>query len=277
MNAPPVAVVATKSSWPPSLHAAGDEAGPRLRRGERASRRPPPQRGDEQRRLRPGTTKRLHGASVYGAARRGSRYPAIVRRPCRRRRRLEQYARLAVQVGLNLQPGQTLGVNALVEHAPFARAIARQAYAAGAQLRRRPLHRPARAARAHRARGRRRARLLAAVARQAARRARPRRAARCSRSPATRSPSSSPTSTAARVGRARMREVAEASLRLTDGLCNWSIVAFPNEGWAHDGLRRARRRAALGGGRDGGAPRRARSGRGLARAHRQARPRARRR
>jgi aminopeptidase len=29
-----------------------------------------------------------------------------------------------------------------------------------------------------------------------------------------------------------MREVAEASLRLTDGLCNWTIVAFPNEGWA---------------------------------------------
>ena len=46
--------------------------------------------------------------------------------------RLEQYARLTVQVGLNLQPGQTLGINALIEHAPFARAIAREAYAAGA-------------------------------------------------------------------------------------------------------------------------------------------------
>src|SRR6202140_482258 len=29
-----------------------------------------------------------------------------------------------------------------------------------------------------------------------------------------------------------MREVAEASLELTDGLCNWTIVAYPNEGWA---------------------------------------------
>ena len=29
-----------------------------------------------------------------------------------------------------------------------------------------------------------------------------------------------------------MREVAEASLRLTDGLVNWAIVAYPNEGWA---------------------------------------------
>src|SRR3954465_12590285 len=47
--------------------------------------------------------------------------------------RLQNYARLAVQVGLNLQPGQTLGINALIEHAPLARAIARQAYAAGAR------------------------------------------------------------------------------------------------------------------------------------------------
>ena len=47
--------------------------------------------------------------------------------------RLERYARLAVQVGLNLQPGQILGINALIEHAPFARAIARAAYAAGAK------------------------------------------------------------------------------------------------------------------------------------------------
>ena len=29
-----------------------------------------------------------------------------------------------------------------------------------------------------------------------------------------------------------MREVADASLRVSAGLCNWSYVAFPNEGWA---------------------------------------------
>ena len=52
-----------------------------------------------------------------------------------------------------------------------------------------------------------------------------------------------------RVGKSRMREVAEASLRLSDGVCNWSIVAYPNEGWARHGLRRARRGAALGCGR----------------------------
>ena len=46
---------------------------------------------------------------------------------------------LAVRVGLNLQPGQRLAINALLEHAPLVRAVAAEAYAAGAQLRRRPL------------------------------------------------------------------------------------------------------------------------------------------
>ena len=36
----------------------------------------------------------------------------------------------------------------------------------------------------------------------------------------------------ARVGKARMHALAEESLKLTDGLCNWTIVAYPNEGWA---------------------------------------------
>src|SRR5581483_10546928 len=35
-----------------------------------------------------------------------------------------------------------------------------------------------------------------------------------------------------RVARARMRELGEARLELTNGQCNWSIVAFPHEGWA---------------------------------------------
>ena len=39
--------------------------------------------------------------------------------------RLEKYARLAVEVGANVQPGQTVFVSALVEHAPLARALAR--------------------------------------------------------------------------------------------------------------------------------------------------------
>jgi aminopeptidase len=46
--------------------------------------------------------------------------------------RLEKYARLAVGVGVNLAPGQLLRVAAHPEHLPFARAIARVAYEAGA-------------------------------------------------------------------------------------------------------------------------------------------------
>ena len=42
--------------------------------------------------------------------------------------RLARLARLAVQIGVNLQEGQTLAVNALAEHAPLVRAVAREAY-----------------------------------------------------------------------------------------------------------------------------------------------------
>jgi aminopeptidase len=45
---------------------------------------------------------------------------------------LAAYARLIVGVGVNLEPGQTLGVEAYVEHAPLARAVTRAAYEAGA-------------------------------------------------------------------------------------------------------------------------------------------------
>ena len=46
--------------------------------------------------------------------------------------RLDAYADLVVRVGANLQPGQTLFVNAAPEHVDLARAIARAAYRAGA-------------------------------------------------------------------------------------------------------------------------------------------------
>jgi aminopeptidase len=48
-------------------------------------------------------------------------------------RRLTAYAELAVRVGVNLAPGQDVQVEAMVEHAPFVRAVARAAYAAGAR------------------------------------------------------------------------------------------------------------------------------------------------
>lgn len=47
--------------------------------------------------------------------------------------RLEKYAELAVKVGANLQPGQTLFITAIVQHAPLVRALTRAGYAAGAR------------------------------------------------------------------------------------------------------------------------------------------------
>src|SRR3954466_41856 len=145
--------------------------------------------------------------------------------------RLENYARLAVQVGLNLQPGQTLGINALIEHAPLVRAITRQAYAAGAgyvdvlysdqHVRRahiesadteRLRHSPAWLVN--------RLEEFGAMG-----------GALCAIS-GNPEPELFADLDGERVGKARMREVAEASLKLTDGLCNWTIVAFPNDGWA---------------------------------------------
>ena len=46
--------------------------------------------------------------------------------------RLRRYAELAVRVGANVQPGQEVAILCQVEHAPTARAVAREAYRAGA-------------------------------------------------------------------------------------------------------------------------------------------------
>jgi aminopeptidase len=46
---------------------------------------------------------------------------------------LEEYARLAVRVGIDLQPGQDLTLFSYVEHSPLVRAIARVAYEEGAR------------------------------------------------------------------------------------------------------------------------------------------------
>jgi aminopeptidase len=47
--------------------------------------------------------------------------------------RLGRYAALAVRVGANVQPGQDVVVTGLVEHAPIAREVVREAYRAGAK------------------------------------------------------------------------------------------------------------------------------------------------
>jgi aminopeptidase len=46
--------------------------------------------------------------------------------------RVERYAELAVRVGANVQPGQEVFVNGLIEHAELVRALTRPAYKAGA-------------------------------------------------------------------------------------------------------------------------------------------------
>ena len=48
------------------------------------------------------------------------------------RAKLDAYARLLIAVGVNLQPGQRLAIDALVEHAPLVRALVKAGYAAGA-------------------------------------------------------------------------------------------------------------------------------------------------
>jgi aminopeptidase len=48
--------------------------------------------------------------------------------------RIDRYADLITRVGANVQPGQTVYVTALVEHAPLARALGRAGYAAGARF-----------------------------------------------------------------------------------------------------------------------------------------------
>ena len=145
--------------------------------------------------------------------------------------RLSKYARLAVEVGLNLQQGQILGINALVEHAPFVRAIAAAAYARGASfvdvtytdqhVRRAHIESaaddmlgfsPPWLVQRYEELGRVGGALIA-----------------ISGNP---EPELYADLDGTRVARARMRAVAEASLKLTDGACNWTIVGYPNEGWA---------------------------------------------
>src|SRR5215211_3260808 len=46
---------------------------------------------------------------------------------------IDRYAELLVRVGVNLEAGQELFVDAFVEHAPLARAVARAGYRAGAR------------------------------------------------------------------------------------------------------------------------------------------------
>jgi aminopeptidase len=144
--------------------------------------------------------------------------------------RLERYADLAIRVGTSLRPGQTVFVNARVEHAPLARAVARAAYRAGARfvdvlyvdqhVRRAMIELGPDEALEHSPEW--------LVERTTA-------AAGNALVAFTGDPE--PTLLAdldgERVGRARMRKVAEVGIaQLTERSVNWTGLAFPNEGWA---------------------------------------------
>jgi aminopeptidase len=146
--------------------------------------------------------------------------------------RLDRYARLAVEVGSNVGEGQVLCIAALPEHAPLARAIARVAYERGAKF------------------------VDIDYADQHVRRARielaaeetlgwtpPWELARIDHLAEAHGaliqivgdpePELLADLDGGRVGRTRMKEVAERYLRATNQrLINWAIVAYPNEGWA---------------------------------------------
>ncbi len=146
--------------------------------------------------------------------------------------RLERYARLAVEVGSNVGTGQDIWIGGLIEHAPLARAAARIAYENGANYvdvaygepharRARVLHAaeeslgwtpPWLMSRVEHIAGRHGA-LIQIVGDP--------------------EPELFADLDGTRVGKTRMHELQEAYLKATDQkLINWTILAYPNEGWA---------------------------------------------
>jgi aminopeptidase len=146
--------------------------------------------------------------------------------------RLDTYARLAIEVGLNLVPGQDLQITGLLEHHPFVRAIAGAAYAAGARYvdvnyvdqhvtRARIKHAPEDSldwAAPHKIKqiedlGAKKGALVSITGNP--------------------EPDLFRDLDGRRVGLTRATKLSEAHLRqITDGTINWTIVAYPNEGWA---------------------------------------------
>jgi len=146
--------------------------------------------------------------------------------------RVERYGDLIVRVGANVQPGQIVDVRGDVEHVEVVRAVARAAYRAGAgfvDLTYRDPH-VRRALIQHadddvlswsppwllertRQMGRERAAIIALTG---------------DAEPDLLSDLPGP-----RVGKARMKEIAEENSRqINERLNNWTVVGVPNDGWA---------------------------------------------
>ncbi|MGZ4292337.1 MAG: aminopeptidase [Gaiellaceae bacterium] len=144
--------------------------------------------------------------------------------------RLEKYADLAVRVGANVQEGQTVFLNALVEHAPLARAMTRAAYRAGARyvdvryrdehVRRAMIELGPDEALTHTPEW------MKMLAHEHAGQAQ-------IWTTGDPEPELLADLDGERVGRARMTEVVKiAREQMVSRAVNWSGVAFPNEGWA---------------------------------------------
>jgi aminopeptidase len=146
--------------------------------------------------------------------------------------RLDAYARLVVQVGINLQSGQDVAISGLLEHAPLVRAIARVAYADGAHYVEAQYQDP-HVRKVLIDRGPEESldwsppwlisRIDQLAERQGARVA-------ITGDP---EPELYRDLDPERVGRARMSKLQEAALdHLTAGRISWTVVAYPNAGWA---------------------------------------------
>jgi aminopeptidase len=146
--------------------------------------------------------------------------------------KLDAYARLAIEVGINLLPGQDLQITGLLEHHPFVRAIANAAYTAGARYvdvnyqdqhvtRARIQHAPEDS--------------LDWAAPHLIKRIEDLGAKKGAHVSITGNPEPDlfRDLDGRRVGLTRATKLSEAYLRqVTEGTINWTVVAYPNEGWA---------------------------------------------
>ena len=146
--------------------------------------------------------------------------------------RLERYAAVAVEVGANVGPGQTLFIGSRIEHAPLVRALTRQAYAAGARyvdvhytdqhVRRAMIELGPDEALDHSPKWH--IERYEAMSGNA-----------LIGTTGDPEPNLLADLDGERVGRARMTEVARVAIRqLTERKINWTGVAFPNGGWAQE-------------------------------------------
>jgi aminopeptidase len=144
--------------------------------------------------------------------------------------RLRRYAELAVRVGANVQEGQLVFVLSQIEHAPLARAITREAYEAGARyvdvsyrdqhVRRAMIELGPDEALTHEPGWMKTLAESNAGHAQIATTGDP-------------EPDLLSDLDGERVGRARMKGITEIYRRqLADRSSNWTIVAYPNDGWA---------------------------------------------